>query len=222
MTAFVVACGGPSEPPTAAGSGAPPGVPGTSSRYIVYLHGRIIEDEGLRPTHPRFGVYEYQDILDTFDAAGFTVVAPVRPPGADPSEHARVTADEVRRLLDIGVPAEHITVVGFSKGGAIAVLTAAELGNPHVNFVFIACCSHRITSSVAAAGGHLTGRMLSIYEASDAVGSCSSLFERAAPDSSVAEVEVEIGGGHGAFYRPHPDWVGPVTRWARGETPNQR
>ena len=32
-------------------------------RYVFYLHGRIIEEHGLRPRDPRFGVYEYEEIL---------------------------------------------------------------------------------------------------------------------------------------------------------------
>ena len=31
--------------------------------YLLYLHGRIIEVQGRRPTHPAFGVYEYDAIL---------------------------------------------------------------------------------------------------------------------------------------------------------------
>ncbi len=30
-----------------------------NARYVFYLHGRIIEVQGRRPTHPEFGVYEY-------------------------------------------------------------------------------------------------------------------------------------------------------------------
>src|SRR3546814_8722898 len=32
-----------------------PAVPDPSGTYLVYLHGRIVEDLGPRPTDPRFG-----------------------------------------------------------------------------------------------------------------------------------------------------------------------
>jgi len=188
-------------------------------KHLVYLHGRIIEDEGRRPTHPRFGVYEYQEILDAFAAAGFTVHSDQRPAGSSPPEWAAITATEIRGLLDQGIPARDITVVGFSKGGVIAVLTALELGDPEVNFVFIACCGPWIDEVFDAPGERIRGRMLSIYEASDTTGSCRGLFDHASTDAVTAEVELHIGGGHGAFYRPHTDWIEPVLRWASGEDP---
>ena len=43
-----------------------PAKPDTNRHYIFYLHGRIIEEQGIRPTHNRFGVYEYEKILQSF------------------------------------------------------------------------------------------------------------------------------------------------------------
>src|SRR5882724_6168777 len=45
------------------------------AKYLFYLHGRIIENQGIRPTDPRYGVYEYQQILDTLKDKGFIVVS---------------------------------------------------------------------------------------------------------------------------------------------------
>ena len=92
------------------------------ARYVIYLHGRIIEDEGVRPTHPQFGVYEYEAILEKLAGHGLQVIAEVRPPGANGAEYARRTAQQVRDLIVAGVPEDHITVMGFSKGGGIAIL----------------------------------------------------------------------------------------------------
>ena len=87
-----------------------------SARYLFYLHGRIIEEKGVRPTHPRFGVYEYREILETFADLGFVVISEVRPSAADVATWAERVGGQVRRLVSGGVPPEHITVVGFSKG----------------------------------------------------------------------------------------------------------
>ena len=223
LLVFAIGCGGgggtdASKPSLAAPTAKPTLV---SEKHLIYLHGKIIEDQGPRPTHPRFGTYEYQEILDTFAAAGFEVTSDQRPTGTRPSDHARITASQVRQLLDSGVPAGDITVVGFSKGGVIAVLTALELDEPQINFVFIACCGPWIDDVFAGPDDVISGRMLSIYEASDNVGSCGTLFDRARTDSTTEEVEVNLGTGHGAFYRPHSEWVDPVVRWAQRKDPKR-
>lgn len=211
-------CGGSAPAPghTAAADSGPQAGPGAP--HLIYLHGRIIEDRGPRPTHPRFGVYEFQRILDTFTGAGLEVTGEQRPAGTVPAEAARSVAGQVRRLIAEGVPPERITVVGFSKGGVIAVLSALELDDPRVNYVFIACCGDWTERLFAGGDRRIRGRMLSIHEASDAVGGCDALFAHASSGSETAAIELELGGGHGAFYRPHPEWIDPVVRWARRES----
>jgi len=34
----------------------------TKARYLFYLHGYIVEAGNTRPTSPKFGVYEYEQI----------------------------------------------------------------------------------------------------------------------------------------------------------------
>ncbi len=85
-------------------------------RYLIYLHGAIIERAGVRPTHPKFGVYEYQKVLEAFAERGFLVISEARPDGTDGMLYAATVADQVGALMNGGVSPEHITVVGFSKG----------------------------------------------------------------------------------------------------------
>jgi hypothetical protein len=216
---FAACCGGAAGPSEPAAAQPTAEVQATARRHLIYLHGRIVEDQGPRPTHPRFGIYEYRQILDAFAAAGFEVSSEQRPAGTRAPDAALVAASEIRQLIDRGVPARDITVVGFSKGGVIAVLTALELDNPEINFVFIACCGSWVENVFGDPDRRISGRMLSIYEASDTAGSCSALFERASPASTTEEIELGLGGGHGAFYRPQPEWIDPVIRWARGQDP---
>lgn len=183
--------------------------PNRGARYVIYLHGRIIEDKGPRPTHEQWGVYEYRKILETLAAAG-TVISEQRRSGTDVDQFAEHVAGQVRALLAAGVPPEHITVIGFSKGGGIAIRTSARLKNDKVNFVFLASCS---------AGGSdldVRGRILSIYEASDDAGrSCAPLFAKSKSPGERKEVRIETGGGHGAFYRPRQEWTAPVLAWIK-------
>ena len=48
------------------------------SRYLFYLHGRIVEAGNLRPTSERFGIYEYDQILETMKQRGFVVISEPR------------------------------------------------------------------------------------------------------------------------------------------------
>src|SRR5262249_17483591 len=117
-----------------------PAHPRPGARYLIYLHGRIVEEKGPRPADERFGTYEYQQILDTLAASGAEVLAEQRPQGTDFRAFGAHVADQVRRLLAAGVPAERIAVVGFSKGGAIAIIASALLRDQGITFVFLAPC----------------------------------------------------------------------------------
>jgi predicted esterase len=180
--------------------------------YLIYLHGRIIEEEGVRPTSPRFGVYEYEKILADFAGRGFLVISEVRSRNADVGAYADKVVGQVRTLLRAGVPPEHIAVVGFSKGAGIALLTASKLGEPKVNFVILAGCS----AWPSSAEEDLQGRILSMYDSSDDVATtCEKTFAQAKGPLVHQEVVLKLGTGHGAFYRPG-DWVEEVARWVKG------
>jgi len=180
--------------------------------YLIYLHGRIIEEEGLRPTSPEFGVYEYEKILADFAGRGFVVISEPRPRGTDPGAYADKVVGQVRALLHAGVPPEHIAVVGFSKGGGIALLTASRLAAPKVNFVILAGCGDWISPEI---GQRLQGRILSMFDASDdRASTCEKAFRQAKGPLVREEVVLKLGTGHGAFYRPG-DWLGRVAGWVK-------
>jgi predicted esterase len=182
------------------------------ARYLIYLHGAIIERAGVRPTHPEFGIYEYGMILEAFADRGFAVISEARPEGTDGMIYAATVADQVQKLLDAGVPPGHIAVVGFSKGGGIAIAASSMLANDDLNFVFIAACSPWLDSRPEIIA---RGRLLSLREASDElVGTCKGLFGRSPSPKEHLEVVLDLGGGHGAFYRPRAEWVDAVVEWA--------
>ena len=77
----------------------------TRPRYLIYLHGRIVqEQQSARPQHPEFGYYELGKILDALRDRGFVVSGEIRPRSASVSESADRVVAQVRRLLESGVP----------------------------------------------------------------------------------------------------------------------
>lgn len=200
------------QPPAAAGTVLDhlPETPDKSARYLIYLHGRIVEEQGRRPAHPKWGIYEYDQILQAL-AGGAVVIGEQRPAGTDLNKFAAHVVDQVRTLLQSGVPPEHVTVAGFSKGGAIAIRTSAFLKDPRVNFVFLAACGDGDFDGTDLA---VQGRILSIFEANDDIGrSCAPLFAQPGTQGEHSEVEVRVGDHHGTFFRVHRDWLDPLLRW---------
>ena len=182
-------------------------------RYLFYLHGQIVEDQGVRPAHSRFGIYEYEAIVDTLSSRDLIVISEAREAGTDVWIYAQKVQGQVEGLLEAGVPPGNISVVGHSKGGSIAIMTSSFLKNDRVNFVFLACCGDWMLQRPQI---DLHGRILSIYDQSDDLtGSCRKAFEKAGAPLVTREIVLQTGQGHGAFYRPIPEWVEPVINWVK-------
>ena len=191
------------------------------AKYLFYLHGRIVETGGLRPQHPRHGFYEYEEILRTLSARAFTIISEPRPADTEHFEYAREVVGQIGRLLAAGVPARNVTVVGASKGGAIAVFVSTLLRNRDVSFVVLAGCSgggpylrHKVD---------LHGRVLSIYDTTDEFGgpggrglSCEKFYRQSTGLRQSGVIEIRLGVGHGLLYKPFKEWIDPAVEWANG------
>ncbi len=175
---------------------------------VFYLHGKIVEDHGDNAVHPRYGAYEYSKIVSALERAGHTVVSEVRVPGTDRGRYAAKVISSIKVLLRNGTPPQDIVVVGFSKGAQIAVLVSQQLANPDVRFVFQAVCGSWVSGQSEL---RVYGDILSLYESSDAAGSCEDLFQKSS--ASTCEISLSTGLEHGAFYRPIPAWLDPQQRW---------
>ena len=179
--------------------------------WVFYLHGAIVESEDRRAEHPRFGVYEYDAVADALAAEGFEIVSEARPAGTTVSGYAEKVAGQVRELLARGVPGSRIALVGHSKGGVIALEASSRLARDDITYVILAACGPWMKE----AGLHLRGRLLSLYDrADDMAGSCREAVGEGFPGE---ETRLELGGGHGVFFRPLPEWVEPAAKWIRGE-----
>lgn len=190
-----------------------------SARYLFHMHGRAVEVQGPN-AKTKWGDYLYRDVLEAFADRGFVVISEVRPATTQLAPYATTVAGQVAKLLAAGVPPENITVTGFSKGGAIAALTTATIGNPQVNFVVMGGCllagGGRTPADLTAIGRPPQGRIFSIYDEGDTeAGSCASNY---AGKSGVMfkETVLREGRGHGLFLTPNKVWLDPVVDWSLG------
>lgn len=210
------ACGG-SEPPATPVAprifDAPPAKADPAATYVFYLHGRIIENQGRRPTSPEFGVYQYDEILRRLAEDGRIVVSEARAKDTDPEAYADKVAKQVEALLARGVPGRRITVVGASKGSVITMLVSTRVRSPEVGYVILANCNDWVREHHPI---DLHGEVLSIYEASDSVGgTCGPIFEQSNQLGKHREIRLETGLRHGFLYRPLKEWTEPAIAWTR-------
>ena len=190
-----------------------------TQRHLIYLHGRIVQtQQSRRPQNPEFGYYELDQILDVFRARHFEVSSELRPKEATVTASADKLKHQIHKLLEDGVPPDHITVVGASMGAAITLLASARLQNPNVRFCVLgACLSKSVPAILADEGKAPSGHLLAIREASDDIeGSCGGWEEsgQKAPGLVARELVLHTGLKHGFLYRPLPEWVGPVAEFA--------
>ncbi len=182
-------------------------------RYLFYLHGRIVEEQGADAVSERFGPYAYEEIVQVFSDRGFIVRSEVRQRNTDVHEYADYLTGQIEELLDAGVAPQRITVVGASKGAVIAMLVSTKLLNPAVNFVLIAGCNDWAEENLAI---NLCGRVLSVFEKSDEIGrSCQPIFSASQCRPTTREIELTTGKAHGVLYQPLSEWVEPTVAWAK-------
>jgi hypothetical protein len=145
------------------------------------------------------------------------VLSEQRPPGTASDSFAIHVAGQVDSLIRSGVSPKVITVIGFSKGGWIAILASSRLQKPAISFVFMAACG---PWAFERPDLHVAGRLLSLYETSDTLGvSCAPMFTRRSPGSRVREIALSLGLGHGTFFQPRSAWRAPAIAWAEGRDP---
>jgi hypothetical protein len=192
-----------------------------TKHYMFYLHGKIVEDQGIPAVSPEFGPYRYEEILRTLGSYGFEVISEQRPKDADSWEYAQRTARQVTELLTAGVPPGSITIVGASKGAAIAAVVSDLVGNFEVNYVLLGTCHPTLVEAWVQEGLTLSGNVLAIYDIADDEfsGSCEELFRLAEGKgiNHTNELVLQVGTGHGILYQPLPEWVLPTVEWANQE-----
>jgi pimeloyl-ACP methyl ester carboxylesterase len=184
------------------------------ARYLFYLHGYIVEAGNTRPVSPKFGVYEYEKIVEALRRGGFVVISEARKKDPEIEPYAAKVAEQVRRLLKAGVPPRNITVVGASQGGWIGMLASTYLKDRGLNFVVIGACG---ADEGFLKMVDLHGNVLFIVERTDKFPSarCRMFLDDATGLGESRTVETNTGQRHGFLYRPLKEWVGPTIAWAK-------
>lgn len=185
--------------------------PDPSKTYVFYSHGFIVEGDNTNPVHPRWGEYNFPGVVKALADAGFEVIAFHRPKGSDFKVYSLELASRVRQLLDKGVPATQVNLLGFSRGGRITAHASHALAKTPVNTIILAGCGAWVMKSEPWV--KVNGDFLSVVEASDNVGTCQLLKNRSTAVQSYDEININTGEEHGAFYQPLAAWLNPVVDW---------
>ena len=187
-----------------------------TKRYMFYLHGRIIEDQGIPAVSADYGKYEYESILEKLAGFGFKIISEQRPKNADGMKYAERVAGQVTELLNAGVPGENIMVVGASKGAWITIAITNFLANKELNFVLMGTCDPETIQFFMQQNAFLYGNVLTIRDSVDEfAGSCQKLFVFSEGKiSRYEEIVLHVGTGHGILYKPLDEWMLPVIQWA--------
>jgi hypothetical protein len=188
----------------------------STKQYLFYLHGKIIEDQGIPAVSPDYGEYEYKAILEKLSSYGFVVISEQRAKNTDGMEYAKKIAEQVTALLKAGVPAKNITIVGASKGAGITIFVSDLLKNEEINYVIMAICDPVTVEELKQNEISLYGNVLSIYDSTDELaGSCQELFSFSEGKgvSKYNEIVLNVGTGHGILFKPlDVNWQRPTKR----------
>jgi hypothetical protein len=189
-----------------------------SQCYLFYLHGGIVQEQGINAVSKEYGPYKYLNILDSLRSLGYNVISEARPRGTDVEEYGKYVARQIDTLLGRGLPPEHIIVVGASLGAYITIETSHILKNESVRYVVMGLCNEYNMKYYAKYKDDLCGNFLSIYEATDQKLSCDELLEDLRCKSGYREVRLTMGNGHGFLYKPYGEWLVPLDMWIKGKT----
>ncbi|MEJ5049404.1 alpha/beta hydrolase [Chryseobacterium culicis] len=183
-------------------------------QYIFFLHNKFLEDHSFGEKHPKYGVAEYETILNKLRAQNTVVISEKRKSDTDPSVYAEKVKKQIDSLMKKGIPAGKITVVGTSQGGYIAQYVSYYEKNPQLKFVFIGA-SFKDDSLEKDKNFRLYGRILSITEKSDD-GHVRLSQEQRFIRSGIKdfkEIELNTGLNHGFLFKALNDWIVPTKDW---------
>jgi hypothetical protein len=188
----------------------------TDDNYIFFLHNKFLEDNPDGSFSAEYSVKgEYREILQSLRNDGFVVLSEKRKPNTNWIDYAEKTKSHIDSLLSKGVKANHITIVGTSKGGYIALYVSTIAKNQDLNFVFIGSYQNSDIEEIPEI--EFCRNILTIYEKSDIYGVSAIKRKQLSklPVPHFKEVELNTGLKHGFLYTASDDWLKPCKMWAK-------
>lgn len=180
-------------------------------KHIFYLHGMIIEIQGVNAVSPNFGPYKYTEIIQSLEETGATIHHEVRNEETDFYEFTTKVSAEINELLKSGVPPENISVIGASKGGIMA-MHISHINKSNINYILLASNSDYTEKTF---DWFLHGSVLGIYEASDTVAGKDYQYwmNRSKEATKFEQLKINTGLNHGFLYTPLDAWMIPAKKW---------
>jgi hypothetical protein len=191
----------------------------SSASYLFYLPAAILEDGDHKAVDPLRGEYEYEyeAIVKRLSGRGFRIVSERRLAETGVAESAARLRSQVEILLQAKVPARNITIVGASKGAAIAILASSLLATKGIRYVLLGSCHPDDVAALKREGVALSGDVLAIRDSADPfAGPCQELFDFSAGKGlgRHEEILLHLGLGHGLVFGPRDEWILPTLAWA--------
>ncbi len=193
-----------------------PGSIDSTKIYVFYIHGKIIEDQGINAVSEKYGAYEYKNILTALANKGLIVISEARPENTKSFDYANKIVAQIKILLNNSVPARNIVIIGASKGAGISVLISNFLKNENIKFVLMAICNDYMGNLWKKNNIQLWGDILYIFDYKDTLAeSCKKYLEllRSKGMKNYKEIELRLGAGHGILYKPLKEWIEPIWIW---------
>ena len=184
-------------------------------KYMFYLHGGVVQEQGINAVSHIYGKYEYVAIVDAIQRNGFKVISEVREKETEDKDYAEKIKFQIDSLIANGIMPRNIVVVGASAGAYIALESAIMVNHSDIKYALIGLCSDYALDYFSPFKDRFIGNFLSIYESSDSKGSCALLFSIPLSQVRFKEIQLHMGINHSFLYAPHEEWVKPLVDWAK-------
>ena len=151
------------------------------------------ETHSLSEPHRKNGLFKYDKIIRALAGSEFEVISELRGAKTNPRRYVRTrTLPQIKSLIEKGVPANSITVVGC--------------GTSQFRKIY--------ESFLESDASKMQSRMLSLFDEKDTIGGSCAESKAKAGKLVFAEEILTTGDGHATFYAPGDTWIEKVAAWA--------
>ncbi|MCB0338100.1 MAG: dienelactone hydrolase family protein [Bdellovibrionales bacterium] len=171
---------------------------------IVYMHGLIVEQKGYQES-ASLG-YDVRDFANAISKNGFAAYLPLRSP--EDNDISSINSEIEKFLLSHSeIDSSSVALVGFSKGGAIAISMAMARPDVYKKLVLISpAISEAKCTSI---NEKFTGPILitiGTEDPSSIISGVSKCFkDKSSWKSGIAPIIKTFDGNHRSFWKVRPD-----------------